>query len=114
MKLASRSAIESVSSANCGSSASSGISPLCEEWYALFCELRREEREEGRRGVVGREMGERCGRRLREFDRGAEAVSILIGSDRAGCSARTIVHCAEYGSYPARVGLMDRQVRAAR
>ena len=98
MKLASRSAIESVSSANCASSESSGNLPLCEEWYALFCELRREEREEGRKGVVGREMGERCGRRLREFERSTEAVSILIGSDRPGCSAGTIVYCAEHGA----------------
>lgn len=51
--------MESVSSANCASSASSGKPPLCEAWYPLFCELRRDEREEGRRGVVGREMGER-------------------------------------------------------
>jgi hypothetical protein len=91
MKFASRSAIESVSSANCASSALSGKLPLCELWYALFCELRREERDEGRRGVVGREMGERCGRRLREFERGAEAVSIVMKLDEAGCCAITNV-----------------------
>jgi hypothetical protein len=61
MKLASRSAKLSESSANCGSSESSALEEvegpvLCawEDW-----ELRSEDREEGRRGVVGREMGER-------------------------------------------------------
>lgn len=46
--------------------------------WALLWEWRKEEREAGRRGVVGREMGERGGRRLREVDRGAEAVSMGI------------------------------------
>lgn len=73
IKFASRSAIESVNSANCGSNASSGKAPDCEELCALFCELRRDERDDGRRGVVGREIGERCGGRLRELDRGAGA-----------------------------------------
>jgi hypothetical protein len=91
IKFASRSAIESVSSANCASSASSGKPPLCEGWYALFWELRREEREDGRRGVVGRDMGERCGRRLREFERGAEEVSISVNLDGAGGCAITNV-----------------------
>ena len=34
---------------------------------------------------MGREMGERCGRRLREFERGAAAVvSITLEVDGAG------------------------------
>jgi hypothetical protein len=55
MKFASRSAIESLSSANCGSSASrakAGAMPL-------LCDPRNDDLEEGRRGVVGRETGER-------------------------------------------------------
>ena len=87
MKFASRSAIESASSPNCASSASSGKPPPCEESCALFCELRKEEREEGRSGVVGREMGERCGRRLREVERDAGALSIVRGFDGAGNGA---------------------------
>lgn len=36
---------------------------------------------------MGREMGERCGRRLREFERGAGAGSILAERDGAtGCA----------------------------
>lgn len=70
MKLASRSAIESLSSANCGSRASrarAGTTPL-------LCDPRNDDLEEGRRGVVGRDTGERdrgrTGRRLREAERG--------------------------------------------
>lgn len=41
-------------------------------------------RDDGRRGVVGRETGDRGGKRLRELDCGPEAVSIagfcLIGN----------------------------------
>jgi hypothetical protein len=62
MRLASRSAIESPSSANSGSYASSGVSSeLDEAWRGLdFLEdSRSEEREEGRKGVVGRERGRR-------------------------------------------------------
>lgn len=54
--MASRSAIESESSANSGSRASRGREALDGFWDE---ELRREERDEGRRGVVGREMGRR-------------------------------------------------------
>jgi hypothetical protein len=70
MKLASRSAIESLSSANWGSRASrakAGAIPL-------LCDPRKDDLEEGLRGVVGRDTGERdrgrSGRRLREVDRG--------------------------------------------
>jgi hypothetical protein len=61
MKLASRSARLSLSSANWGSRASRAVEAegLVEWVYEADWELRREEREEGRRGVVGREMGER-------------------------------------------------------
>jgi len=72
IKLASRSAIESLSSANCGSSASSGALPTS----PLGCEVRREDREEGRSGVVGRETGER--ERVRDGNRGRE---VARGSD---------------------------------
>lgn len=63
MKLASRSAIESESSANAGSRASSGVSDAPPK--LPLPESRREDREEGRRGVVGRERG----RRLPEVER---------------------------------------------
>lgn len=55
MKLASRSAIESDSSANAGSKASRGasVAPL----RLAFPDSRNEDLEEGRRGVVGRERG---------------------------------------------------------
>jgi hypothetical protein len=55
IKLASRSAMESDSSANAGSNASSGASdapPMLD-----FPDSRKEEREEGRNGVVGRDVG---------------------------------------------------------
>ena len=77
MKLASRSAIESLSSANCGSSASrakAGAIPL-------LCDPRKEDLEDGRRGVVGRETGERdrarSGRRFCEAERGCSISSVL-------------------------------------
>lgn len=61
MKLASRSAIESLSSANAGSNSSRGLSraePPWREWeLAREWLLRREDLELGRRGVVGREVG---------------------------------------------------------
>jgi len=60
MKLASRSAIESDSSANSGSKASRGRGPLLD-----LPDSRREEREDARRGVVGRESG----RRVAELER---------------------------------------------
>jgi hypothetical protein len=63
MKLASRSAIESESSANAGSKASRGASDAPPK--LPLPDSRREEREDGRRGVVGRERG----RRLPEVDR---------------------------------------------
>ena len=64
MKLASKSAIESDNSAKEGSKASRGSSeaPLRE----ALPDSRREEREEGRRGVVGRESG----RRVPDVERG--------------------------------------------
>ncbi|CAL3971694.1 unnamed protein product [Diplocarpon coronariae] len=55
MKLSSKSAIESDSSANEGSNASRGAydaPPML-----AFPDSRKDEREEGRRGVVGREIG---------------------------------------------------------
>lgn len=56
MKFASKSAIESESSANAGSKTSKGTedAPVLER-----ADTPREEREEGRRGVVGRDMGPR-------------------------------------------------------
>jgi hypothetical protein len=60
MKLASRSAIESDSSANSGSKTSRGRGPLLD-----LPDSRREEREDARRGVVGRESG----RRVAELER---------------------------------------------
>ena len=70
MKFASRSAIESLSSANCGSSASrakAGATPL-------LCDPRKDDLEDGRRGVVGRETGDRerarSGSRLCDAERG--------------------------------------------
>lgn len=61
MKLASRSAIASLNSANCPSSALMGSN-----WALVLacCELRSEAREEGRNGVVGRD-----GIRVREVER---------------------------------------------
>ncbi len=59
MRFASKSAIESASSANCGSRSSSGLEPLGP------VEARKEEREEGRRGVVGRDA---TGLRGREWE----------------------------------------------
>lgn len=51
----------SLNSANCDSNASSGFEyKACE----AFCELRSDEREEGRRGVMGRD-----GMRVREAER---------------------------------------------
>lgn len=55
MKFASRSAIESLSSANWSLKESSAVGPS----KPLVCELRKEDREEGRSGVVGRDTGER-------------------------------------------------------
>jgi len=55
MKLASKSAIESDSSAKTGSNASKGASDA--PATLDLPDSRREEREDGRRGVVGREMG---------------------------------------------------------
>jgi hypothetical protein len=55
MKFASRSAIESDNSAKEGSKASRGTSHAPPK--LALPDSRREEREEGRRGVVGREMG---------------------------------------------------------
>lgn len=55
MKLASRSAIESDSSANEGSNASRGTSE--DPPRDALPDSRNEEREDGRRGVVGRERG---------------------------------------------------------
>ena len=81
MRLASRSAIESASSANCGSRASSGAS-FCElvDW-AWVVEARKEEREEGRRGVVGRDVGERERVRLRGWvGRGWDIVPLDTGN----------------------------------
>jgi hypothetical protein len=57
IKLASRSAIESASSANAGSNDSRGT-PKAPPKLDLP-ESRREDREDGRRGVVGREVGRR-------------------------------------------------------
>jgi hypothetical protein len=45
--------------------------------------------------VVGREMGERCGRRLREVERGAGALSIVRRFDGAGV-VLTSVDVGEY------------------
>lgn len=63
---------------------------------------------------MGREMGERCGRRLREFERGAGAGSILAERDgAAGCAVvdrgkrLTIDWVCSFGLRA------DRQVRAA-
>ena len=55
MKFASRSAIESPSSANWSLNESRAFGLP----KPLVCELRKDEREEGRSGVVGRETGER-------------------------------------------------------
>ena len=55
MKLVSKSAIESLSSANCGSSESSALA----RGVMLLCEFRKEDRDEGLRGVVGRDTGDR-------------------------------------------------------
>lgn len=55
MKLASRSAMESLNSANCGSRASSAVATP----VPLLCELRSDDLDEGRNGVVGREIGDR-------------------------------------------------------
>lgn len=58
IKLASRSAIESLSSANPGSSASSGKAEVAVDWPGVKVWLsRREVWEEGRSGVEGREGG---------------------------------------------------------
>lgn len=59
MKLASRSAMLSLSSANAGSSAARGSEALPDRGpEGVVCEARREVREGGRRGVVGREAAE--------------------------------------------------------
>lgn len=58
--MASKSAIESVNSAKAGSSESSGVSPKLD-----FPDSRKEEREDGRNGVVGRLFG----LRVRDPDR---------------------------------------------
>ena len=71
MKFASRSAMLSASSASCGSRASRGVTVLMLVEWAGFAEeeeARKEVRLEGRRGVVGREIGER--ERVREGARG--------------------------------------------
>ena len=71
MKFASKSAMLSLSSANAGSKSSSGwLAPTRPEFE---CEERREEREVGRKGVVGRER-EPVGVwwRVRERERGVE------------------------------------------
>lgn len=61
MKFASRSAIPSLSSANWFSSASRGF---CSAAVLACCELRREVRDDGRKGVVGRD-----GSRVRDAER---------------------------------------------
>ena len=67
MKLASRSAMESLSSANWSLNESSTVGPS----NPLDCEFRKDDREEGRRGVVGRDTGERD--RVRDIGRVWEA-----------------------------------------
>jgi hypothetical protein len=65
MKLASRSAMLSLSSAKAGSSAARGSEVLPDRGPdGVVCEARRDVREGGRRGVVGREAAEG----LRECD----------------------------------------------
>jgi hypothetical protein len=61
IRFASRSAIESLSSANCGSRCSKPVGIVS---FGSAVDARKEEREEARRGVVGRDMGER--ERVRE------------------------------------------------
>lgn len=74
MKLASRSAIESASSANCGSNAliAGSSYPAALRLLPYPCELRMDDLELGRSGVVGREVG-----RGREADLGALASMIV-------------------------------------
>ena len=55
IRFASRSAIESLNSANCGSKASRGDGPV----KSLLCDALNEDREDARSGVVGRETGDR-------------------------------------------------------
>ena len=55
MKFTSKSAIESPSSANWSLKASRAVGPS----KPLVCELRKDVRDEGRSGVVGRETGDR-------------------------------------------------------
>ena len=71
MKLASRSAMLSLNSAKAGSSDARGSEVLPDSGpEGVVCEARREVREGGRRGVVGREAAEG----LRECDGVAMAV----------------------------------------
>jgi hypothetical protein len=58
MKLASRSAILSLSSAKAGSRDARGSAELDSGPEGVVCEARKEVREGGRRGVVGRELAE--------------------------------------------------------
>lgn len=73
MKLASKSAILSLSSAKAGSSAARGSDALPDRGPdGVVCEARRDVREGGRRGVVGRDAAEG----LREWDGVAMAVFV--------------------------------------
>lgn len=64
--------------------------------------------------MVGREMGERCGRRLREVERGAGTLSIVRRFDEAGI-VLTSVDVGEYllliedARFKAMKAKMDRQ-----
>lgn len=80
MKFASRSAIESLSSANCGSSASRAkAGPI-----PLLCNPRKDDLEEGRSGVVGRDTGERdrarSGSRVCDAERDCSMFSKVSGA----------------------------------
>jgi hypothetical protein len=64
----------SLSSANAGSSVLSNASASSALDVMAFCELRSEAREDGRRGVVGRE-----GRRVRDVEREQLSRRIEVG-----------------------------------
>lgn len=94
MKFASRSAIESLSSANCGSSASSakaGATPL-------LCDPRKDDLEDGRSGVVGRETGDRdrarSGSLLCDAERGCSILS-PVSETKNIVAGRTVQHLEE-------------------
>jgi len=86
MKFASRSAILSLNSAKAGSKDARGSAELDRGPEGVVCEARKEVREGGRRGVVGRELAEGL--------RACEGVAILcvIVCDLAKSVSRYSLH----------------------